>query len=86
MPPVLFDELVQATVDDEVIRQKINDLIALKRQSKGNDNKDVDADLVDFAHNLAEHFEQTIPDFRPDINHTGDSSDLDELLREMALR
>ena len=86
MPPVLFEELVQATVDDEVVRQKIEALIALKRQSKGNDNKEVDADLVDYSHKLAEHFEQTIPDFRPDINHTGDSADLDELLREMVLR
>ena len=86
MPPVLFEELVQATVDDEVIRQKIGDLIALKRQSKGNDNKDVDADLVDYAHKLAEHFEQTIPDFRPEISHAGDSADLDGLLRKMVLR
>ena len=86
MPPVLFEDLVQATVDDEVVRQKIEALIALKRQSKGNDNKEVDADLVDYAHKLAERFEQTIPDFRPEISHTGDSSDLDALLREMVLR
>ncbi|MBR5984749.1 MAG: nucleotidyltransferase domain-containing protein [Bacteroidales bacterium] len=86
MPPVLFSELVQSTVDEEVIRQKIDALIALKRQSKGNDNKEVDADLVDYARRLAEHFEHTIPDFRPEINHDGSSSDLDALLKEMILR
>lgn len=86
MPPVLFSELVQATVEDDSIRQKINELIALKRQTKQNDNLEVDASLVEYAHHLADHFEQTISDFRPDINHTGDSSDLDRLLREMVLR
>ena len=86
MPPVLFEELVQATVDDVVIRQKIENLIALKRQSKENDNKEVDAKLVDYARGLAEHFEQTIPDFRPELNHAGDSSDLDGLLKEMVMR
>ena len=86
MPPVLFSELVQSTVDDAVIRQKIGNLIALKRQSKENDNKEVDAELVDYARGLAEHFEQTIPDFRPELNHAGDSSDLDGLLKEMVMR
>ncbi len=86
MPPVLFSELVQATVDDVVIRQKIENLIALKRQSKENDNKEVDAKLVDYARGLAEHFEQTIPDFRPEISYAGDSAELDGLLREMVLR
>ena len=86
MPPVLFDELVQATVDDEVIRQKIEALIALKRQTKQNDNLEVDASLVEYARHLADHFEQTIPDFRPEISHTGDTSDLDSLLGEMVMR
>ena len=86
MPPVLFSELVQATVDDDSIRQKINEMIALKRQSKGNDNLEVGAVVVEYARHLAGHFEQTISDFRPDINHTGDSADLDSLLREMVMR
>lgn len=86
MPPVLFSELVKATVDDDSIRQKINVLIALKRQTKENDNFEVDASLVEYARKLAEHFEQTIPDFRPEINHAGDSLDLDGLLKEMVLR
>ena len=86
MPPVLFEELVQSTVEDEVIRQKINDLIALKRQTKQNDNLEVDASLVEYARHLADHFEQTISDFRPEISHTGDTADLDGLLREMVIR
>ena len=86
MPPVLFSELVKATVDDDSIRQKINVLIALKRQTKENDNLEVDASLVEYARKLAEHFEQTIPDFRPELSHAGDSLDLDGLLKEMVLR
>lgn len=86
MPPVLFSELVKATVDDDSIRQKINVLIALKRQTKENDNLEVDASLVEYARKLAEHFEQTIPDFRPQLSHAGDSLDLDGLLKEMVLR
>lgn len=86
MPPVLFSELMQATVDDDSIRQKINEMIALKRQSKGNDNLEVDAVVVEYARHLADHFEQTIPDFRPEITHTGDTADLDGLLREMVIR
>ena len=86
MPPVLFSELVKATVDDDSIRQKINVLIALKRQTKENDNLEVDASLVEYARKLAEHFEQTIPDFRPELSHAVDSLDLDGLLKEMVLR
>lgn len=86
MPPVLFSELVKATVDDDSIRQKINVLIALKRQTKENDNLEVDASLVEYARKLAKHFEQTIPDFRPELSHAGDSLDLDGLLKEMVLR
>lgn len=85
MPPVLFSELVQATVDDDSIRQKINELIALKRQTKQNDNLEVDASLVEYAHHLADHFEQTISSYHPDINLAGDSSDLDSLLKDMVL-
>jgi len=85
MPPVLFSELVQATVENDSIRQKINELIALKQQTKQNDNLEVDASLVEYARHLADHFEQTISSYRPDINHTGDSSDLDKLLRDMVM-
>ena len=86
MPPMLFSELVQGTVDNEVIRQKIDELILRKRQSKGNDNLEVDAQLVDYAHHLAEYFEQTISSFRPDMNQDDNAPNLDALLQEMILR
>ncbi len=86
MPPVLFSELVQATVEDDSIRQKINELIALKRQTKQNDNLEVDASLVEYARHLADHCEKTISSYRPDINHTGNSSDLDRLLRNFVMK
>lgn len=85
MPPVLFSDLVKATVREESIRQKIDGLLALKRQSKENDLKEVDADLVEYARHWAEHFEQTISSFRPEIGHYDNSSELDGLLRKMVL-
>ena len=85
MPPVLFNELVEATVREESLRQKIDGLIALKRQSKENDLKEVDADLVEYACHWAEHFEQTISSFRPEIIHNDNSAQLDGLLREMVM-
>ena len=86
MPPMLFSELVQGTVDNEVIRQKIDELILRKRQCKGNDNLEVDAQLVDYAHHLAEYFEQIISSFRPDMNQDDNEPNLDALLQEMILR
>ena len=86
MPPVLFSELVEGTVDDEAIRQKIDELLALKRQSKENDLKEVDAVLVAYARHWAEHFEQTISDFRPAMNRAENAPQLDLLLRDMVLR
>lgn len=85
MPPVLFSDLVKATVREESICQKIDGLLALKRQSKENDLKEVDADLVEYARHWAEHFEQTISSFRPKIGHYDNSSELDSLLRKMVL-
>ena len=85
MPPVLFSDLVEATVREESLRQKIDGLIALKRQSKENDLKEVDADLVEYACHWAEHFEQTISSFRPEIIHNDNSAQLDGLLREMVM-
>ena len=83
---MLFTELVQGTIDNETIRQKIDELILRKRQSKGNDNLEVDSQLVDYAHHLAEFYEDTISSFRPDMNHTDNASNLDALLQEMVLR
>jgi len=85
MPPVLFSDLVKGSVREENIRQKIDGLLALKRQSKENDLKEVDADLVEYARHWAEHFEQTISSFRPEIGHYDNSSELDSLLRKMVL-
>ena len=67
MPPVLFIDLVNGTVKEEEIRNKINDLLVLKMQSKENDLKEVDSSLVEYARYWAEHFEQTISCFRPEL-------------------
>ena len=82
MPPVLFSELVDATVKEDAIRQKINELLALKRQSKENDLKEVDSGLVEYARHWADHFEQTISSFRPELPHAS-SEALDTILFDM---
>lgn len=85
MPPVLFSELVNGTVEEDAIRQKINELLVLKRQSKENDLKEVDSDLVEYARHWADHFEQTISSFRPEMIHADNAPQLDALLRDMVV-
>ena len=85
MPPVLFSDLVNATVREEGVCHKIEALLALKRQSKENDLKEVDADVVEYARYWAEHFEQAISSFRPEISYNGNSAQLDGLLREKVM-
>ena len=82
MPPVLFSELMNGTVEEVAIQQKIQELLALKKASKENDLKEVDSSLVEYARHWAEHFEQTISSFRPELTHAS-SHELDALLFDM---
>ena len=44
MPPVAFKELLDATVDDEKVRTKVEELIELKREGKECDMLAVEID------------------------------------------
>jgi len=82
MPPVLFIDLVNGTVKEEDIRQKINELLALKRQSKENDLKEVDPGLVEYARHWADYYTDNIKLFRPELNRPS-SEALDSILFDM---
>ena len=82
MPPVLFIDLVNGTVKEEDIRQKINELLALKRQSKENNLKEVNPGLVEYARHWADYYTDNIKLFRPELNHPS-SEALDSILFDM---
>ncbi len=79
MPPVPFGELVDGTVADASIRRKIDELVALKRQSKENDLKEVDPELVEYARHWADHYTERIGAFRPELEKAS-SEALDAIL------
>ena len=82
MPPVLFVDLVNGTVEEDGIRQRIDELLALKRQSKENDLKEVDSNLVEYARHWADYYMERVGTFRPE--HEKTSSDaLDSILFDM---
>ncbi len=82
MPPVPFSELVDGTVADASIRRKIDELVALKRQSKENDLKEVDPELVEYARHWADHYTERIGTFRPELEKAS-SEALDAILFDM---
>ncbi len=79
MPPVPFSELVDGTVADASTRRKIDELVALKRQSKENDLKEVDPELVEYARYWADHYTERIGTFRPELEKAS-SEALDAIL------
>ena len=85
MPPVLFIDLVNGTVEEDVIRQKIVELLELKRQSKENDLKEVDSRLVEYARLGADYYSEHVGTFRPE--HEKTSSDaLDAILFDISFK
>jgi predicted nucleotidyltransferase len=85
LPPVLFAELVNAIVVEENICYKINELLALKKKSKENDQKEVDTELVEYAKRWADYYEQKMKSFYPEKNIIKDIGDLDNILREFII-
>ena len=67
VPPVRFEELVGATVDDKAIRGKIAHMLELKRQGNEHNQEPVDKELFDWAQGLAEHYNKVVESLRPAI-------------------
>ena len=82
LPPVAFEELVEAMVDDVQMRVKIADLVRLKKDGEEYDIQMVDKDLMDYARSLADYYNEHIGTFRPEL-HERPSKALDALLYEM---
>lgn len=83
-PPVPFMELVDATVEDEAIVAKIEDLIQMKRGDKECDITVVDGPLIAYARHWDEYYNEKIDSFRPEIAEVSTDA-LDSVLLDMVL-
>ena len=67
LPPVAFRELVEATVEDAGLRDKIDKLIQMKKSGKECDMHMVDSALIDYVQRWAEHYNGRVGTFRPEM-------------------
>lgn len=82
VPPVAFAELVAATVDDDEIRGKIEELIRLKKSGEEHGLHVVDSDLMEYARHWADYYTQKVEDIRPERKQSS-TEVLDALLYDM---
>ena len=69
MPPVVFKELLDATVDDENVKAIIKKLIRFKREGKECDMLAVDESLVKFARYWTEYYNERVGAFRLSMDY-----------------
>lgn len=79
IPPVRFQDLLETTVTEEDIKQKVYELIAIKKEAKEYDMQSIDLQLVKYAKDLSAHFDQTISSFRPEQSKASAAA-LDQIL------
>lgn len=84
LPPVPFDELVNATVEDKGTREKIDKLIEIKRSGQEHNLTVVDKDLMEYAKHWADYYDKNVGCFRPDMNATT-ADKLDSILYDMVM-
>ncbi len=82
LPPIPFKELVEATIDNQDIRAKIDELILLKKSGKECDMLVAAPDLVEYARQLATYYNERVGSFRPEWDKAS-SEALDKLLYDM---
>lgn len=82
IPLVNFLELVDNLETNEKIKQQIYNLIEIKKSGKECDMIVVDKDLMDYAQHWANHYNETIGQFRPEQNKIA-TGELDKILFEM---
>ena len=82
LPPVPFEELVTATVGDVEMRIMIDKLVRLKKGGTERDMQAVPNELVDYARNLANYYNERVETFRPELEMVS-SEALDALLFDM---
>ena len=67
LPPVPFKQLVGATVEDEALRAMIDELLRLKKNGAECDMLAVPNELVEYARNMANYYNERIETFRPQM-------------------
>ena len=58
LPTMNYEELLDATVDDEVMRSKIQGLIELKKSGASADKLKVDSELIEYARQIVSDYSQ----------------------------
>jgi len=84
LPPVAFSELVDRTVDEKNIRERINALIILKKDGEEYDMLVVDKGLIEYARYWADYFVERIGSFKPEMIRVS-TSILDSIICDMVL-
>jgi len=85
VPPVRFTELVNATVDDENIKEKIAHLLELKKQSNEHNLEPVDEELFNWAQEWAEFYDKKVESLHPEKKTSLDTR-LNKLMFDTVIR
>lgn len=83
LPPVAFEELVDAMVEDASIREAIRSLIEIKKSGTECSIAVVDQGLMAYARRLADDYNKIVNEFRPLIERPTDDA-LDTILFDMS--
>lgn len=84
-PPVLFTDLVEATVPEQHIKDIISDMLVKKSASREHNKDAVDSVLTDYAFTIFTHYQQLLPHYQPRRQPTGRESDLSAMLMATVL-
>lgn len=82
IPPVRFQNLVDAMVDDESIRKQIGKLVEIKKTGNESATEQIDEALLHYAQLWADHYNESIGQFRPELNHVSAEA-LDSIFYDM---
>lgn len=84
LPPVAFDELVAAVVNEDSIKASIEKLIQLKKSGTERDLHVIDKELMSYARHWADVYNERIDSFRPDL-HKASTETLDSIMRDITM-
>lgn len=84
LPPVPFKQLVDATVKDKAMVDKINELILMKKGERECDMMAVDNLLVEYARGMCEYYNDCVNSFRPEQKPARVET-LDSILYDMVM-
>ena len=82
MPPIKFHDLLDMTVEDRILKQKIIELIEIKKNGMECDMRIVDDNLSAYAKQLADYYNDYVSHFRPECNYNTNET-FDKILYDM---